>query len=290
MLGFFRLEVVNIPLFGYFYLDGRSSREFGLQIALKENDDTTHFGISRQNNIEMIPNSHKSYSMGSKLEPLVVPITMWSEKPLTRDTRIEMCNWLFQDDFLELYTEEDQDVIYYCKIHGDSERFLGIGRMGYVDLEMICDSPFAWSRPMVQYFNLLKELSPTMPMPIPIRNDSNYKNWHDFIVKISIPSDTDTLLSDLEFKIWNKTTTTETDAFVISSALGSFPLQKGENLQIDMITGDIYTDVGLTSGEPYAHRRKNTNKKFIELNYGVNEIEFTGNCELTIVTQFPVLK
>jgi len=271
----------------YFYFDGKSSREFDLKIVQKENKSITFFGIARDNNIEVIPNSHKAYCLGSKYSPLAFELTLWSgDKPLTREKRIEICHWLFKDDFCELYSEQEPDVIYYCKLSDNVDRYLAMGDLGYLDIKVQCDSPFAWSRPMIQTFDLRHELAPPFPYEFQVRNDSNYKDWYENVFKIKMPPSG----TDFEYKIWNKTNSASENAFIISSNLGSFPLQQDEFLQIDMTTGDIYTDARIGVGEPYAHRRKNTNKKFITLDYGTNDIEFTGNCILEVVTQCPVLQ
>ena len=280
----------------FFCFDGRSSREFELYIAYQPNDSTTRFGINRRSNIEIIPRSHKTYNLGSQLSPLTIPVKIFSTKPLNRQKRIEICRWLFKDDFMELYSEHEPEVIYYCKIQGDSSRFIAEDDTGFLEVDLVCDAPFAWSKPMIHRINLRDDVVPPLDMPVEfqIRNDSNYNNWYDFIVKIRIPEGIPPGgLGALSFTMWNKTNTpNREDAFVISSALGNFPLQREEFLQIDMVTGNIYTDasIGGSSTSPrYSHRRRNCNKKFITLDRGINRIEFTGRCLLETTLQVPVL-
>lgn len=272
-----------------------------MKILYKEGEDTEPFGINRECQVETIPGSFESYDLGSTGEPLVLPMTFWSERPLTREKRIEISQWLFQDDFCEFYAAHEPDIIYYCKLQGDTTRFIANGETGYIETELICDSPFAWSRPMIQRFTLSDNPNFLQETTLEVRNDSNYKNWYEMFVKIKVPAKNATSISDIKdirYTIRNLTTHPEgtqggdSGTFELSGVLNpNQPLQWGERLQIDMPRGNIYTDycVGADTAKPYPHRRKNCNGQFIRLVSGINKLKFTGYGEYEIVTQYPVL-
>ena len=285
---------------GIFWFNGRCSSEFDLKIGYI-NPDSFPFGIQRENIIETIPHTYKTYSLGSSYEPLKKSFIIYTSQILNTKKRIEICDWLFVDKFCELYSQCQPDIIYYCKLEGDTQKFLACNG-GYIECEMICNTPFPLTRPRIteRSFDPQFIKDGIFTSTFDIRNDSNYKSWGDFIVKLRIPSE-DVLkkalnlgesgaLPSLSIRIWNKTNSSSSDAFVISSELNPrMPLKTGEILSIDMNNHIIHTNARIGTGDTYKHRLENSNLKFLTLNKGLNEIEITGFCDCQITTQFPVL-
>lgn len=287
---------------GTFWFNGRCSDEFGLKIGYVGHDGKYNFGIARETNIETIPHYYSTYELGSSYSPLKKTFAIYSEQPLTTKKRMEICDWLFIDEFCELYSQCQPDIVYYCKINGDVEKWIGCGLQGYMECEMICNSPFAWTRPRVltRHFDINKYKengNEAYTSHIDVRNDSNYNSWGDFIVKLHIPEKSFFVgqnisinNTELSIKITNTTNSKDSDAFIISSEnCPNMPLYFGETIQIDMNEGYVYTDISKGVGDVYKHRISNTNNKFIKLNKGLNKIEITGVCDYQIITQFPIL-
>lgn len=133
----------------HFVYDGISSKDMGVFIG------TTKTGLFEENflptrNIveRKIANRDKPYLQRVELDPLSFPLSFiledW-ELSNDRDYVRKIARWLFQDYYKPLIFDSNPNRIFYALVEGSSSLFHNGLEDGYVEMNVRCDSPYAYS-------------------------------------------------------------------------------------------------------------------------------------------------
>jgi predicted phage tail component-like protein len=130
-----------------FYYNGISSKQMGLiNVSVDNGLFKESFISSRKINTVAIKGNDKPYFMGVQREPLQFSLEFAFVNPYDKELISEVAKWLDQDYYRELYFTENPDRRFMCMPNGDLELIHnGLGN-GYIQLNMICDSPYSYSQ------------------------------------------------------------------------------------------------------------------------------------------------
>lgn len=91
----------------------------------------------------------KPYFQGVRRLPLTFSLTFAFKDQYDEKQIRDVARWLDQDQYKPFYTEAHPEIIFYCLLHSDSELLHNGLRQGYVNIQMRCDSPYAYSPKMI---------------------------------------------------------------------------------------------------------------------------------------------
>jgi Phage tail protein. len=248
----------------YFIYDGINSTDYGVYLVKIDNAFIrTPFGYNREIVEEQIPRRDKPYFFRLQTKPLQFDITIALIDELwTIERRMQIIEWLFQDDYKPFISGDNLDVIYYCMPVGDPERFDTSLNEGYANLTMRCNSPYAYSPTyIVNYY------SGQSTNPIVLENISNVQRYNYPEIEIE-------LLSGTGFSISNLTDGNRTLSFD--------NLQSGEIIYINNERKQIISSL------PNTYRYSNSNKTWFRLVRGYNSVQITGDVNVSFRTVYPI--
>lgn len=241
-----------------FIFDGVSSETYGLKITTPNSNEKTTI-IQLKSDLKKTHRQSKFVPSRQYVdEPRVLPISLYSETPLTRSQIDGIEQWLFRRDgkFKKLIINQDDMKNYYynCRLNKlDEETY---GNVPYlIHVEMQCDSIFAWENPQTIVYQIS-----SLPYVINFNNISSENNMKP-IYKIKCNS------SNGNIKI--------TDNYyddVRQSTMEFNTLLNGEVLTIDtehcIITSNLRTN-GLLDLFKYIN--------YMRLDKGLHTLTITGN-------------
>jgi phage-related protein len=249
-----------------FSYDGISTTAFGLMVVrvgetgMKERP----FGVSRNIVEEKIRGKNSPYFYGIEEDPLQFDITLGKEGVWTDDFKKSVVKWLFKNDYKPLISDDNTGIIYYCMAVGTPKFYDNSKGEGYITLTMRCDSPYAWSLPTTEDYDLSTN---TGGQIILLNNTSN-------IVEYYYPEVEITLMEGTDFSLDNLNDTSNAFAFT--------DLVAGEVIYVNNQRKQIITN------QPGLFRYDNFNKNWLKLVQGVNQIQVNGKVKLHFEMQFPV--
>lgn len=292
----------------FFTFDGRSSDEFGVILARTDSGMPNRpFGMNREVISEQTTDSPFLFDFGFNKETLQGEMTIAGRDTRLDSTRLSrIAKWLYQDDYKPLISNDYPDVILYVKFVNEHDIYFGMNDEGYITLSFIANSPWAWTRPYDQTFDLRRPNSSNTDneLEVVIDNGGNETSYNGMTVYMTLPESkvekkvkgeaarTITPRFSEKYSICNLRNSSETDAFVISDyyvgdkKVNGYELRRGETIYIDMGKGVVESD-GVN--DPRPNRIANCNKKWITLMQGENRLRLKGNAKFTIHCQFPVL-
>jgi len=182
----------------------------------------------------------------------------------TPEKRFEIARWLIQDDYCEFYTADAPDRIFYAICIDKGDLLTNGLEQGYVTLRFKNLYPYAMTSVYLQTFDLYNISSPII---IEIENKSNVDKYYYPEIEIQATNTNITLqnLSDSGRQ----------------SIITGFDVS-GETIYINSKNKKIISDV--STSNPLSK----FNKNWFRLTYGVNRIQVTGKCKLSIRSQFPI--
>lgn len=219
------------------------------------------------------------YHYGTIKEPITFTIEI---SPLDREwtpqRRYEIGKWLIHDTYKEFQTSDDLGKIYYAVVTEAAGFELFTGK-GFIPFTFRTNSPYAWSRPYIDEFDLTSNTSTlyggTKKTIIELENRSNINVNFKPVIEINLINDNSVILKNLsnggkEFRF---------DEIV--------PMRPNEAsniiLSVDNEREIIISDRNTLN--PFA----TFNRGWLELVYGINRIEVTGKCKIRTKMQFPII-
>jgi predicted phage tail component-like protein len=131
----------------YFSYDGEYSVNYGIYNVSVSNGMYEEQFLSRRSILETrIKGNDKPYFGGIEYEPLVLKLTFAFENTWDDDLIRKVARWLNQSYYKPLFFSDNIDRIFYCIATDDISLIHNGLKQGYVTLTMRCDSPYAYSR------------------------------------------------------------------------------------------------------------------------------------------------
>ena len=256
----------------YFTFDNIKSSDMGVVLITLDDSNLIQHGLSFSEEplFDFAINSKEAYYYGSKIsepEAIELHISLVDEvdNPMkwTIKDRIRVFDWLVKEDFCPFTTEDEPDIVYYLKCVGIKKEF-SPNLEGVITLTMQPSSQYAYTPILKQsHCNYDGE-----PYVMEVSNISNVSSSY-------YPQFTITNLEEgQEIAIKNKKTNKE---FIVKN------LPVNEAITVDMETRQLLTSLNT----PFD--LSNTNKEWLYLVKGTNDIEIKGKCDLTIKCQFPLI-
>lgn len=249
-----------------FIFDGVDSSVYGLKI-IKLNADMIsepYFGskdiISDKN-----PNKDYSYFFKTQKNPITFELTFSLLNELwTPNTKYMIANWLVKDYYCQFKTEDYPDKNFYVICTNQGDLMTNGLEQGYITMEFENLYPYAMSDVFTYSFNLSNISVPTVIEITNLSNVGNYKPELQFTL-----SGSNTGLSIVNLTNNNK-------EFEFTG------LDVGETIYVN---NDLKQIISGTNGN---YRLSKFNKGWLDLVYGVNQLQVTGKCQLEFRCQFPL--
>ena len=185
----------------------------------------------------------------------------WDEQSIRKIAR------LFDKDFYApMIFSSNPEVIYYCLCVDDSEKIHTGLRQGYLQLQFICDSSYAYSP---TYSTEVYDLTDNPPEGTII----TIQNKGDVPIKPVIKVE---IIDGSSFSIQNMSNSGKTLSFS--------GLDVGEVLELN---GE-YEDI--TTSKPLTYRFDAMSGDFLELVYGVNNLKILGKIKIQFIYEYKILQ
>lgn len=207
------------------------------------------------------------YSFGTTREPIEFTIEISPvDKEWTPQRKSEIGRWLIHDEYKEFQTASDMGKIYYAIVTEASEFTLHSNNIGYIPITFRTNSPYAWSPIYIDRFDLSENDGKQI---IEIDNLSNInKNYKP---KIEIE------LADYETDVTLRNLSNKGEVFKFEGLFDN-----------EIVSVDNENEI-MVSNRALSNPFSKFNGNFLELVYGVNQIEVTGKVIIGIKCQFPIL-
>lgn len=250
----------------YFMYDGIDSRQKGV-IAIHKDSGLLQMPFAFKRNVieEKIKRVNNPYFYGFENESFIFNITIMTMDDIewTDEKRMEIVNWLYQDEYKPFISGDNTGIIYYCTPINDAKRFDNCLKQGYVTITFKCNSPFGYT----PIYNTHYDYRNSKTNIIEIENLGNVERYYYPEIQVKI-------LDGKDFKIINQ-----------SDGGNSFEfknLNVGETIYINNNLKQIVTN------NPNTYRLSNFNKKWFRLVKGKNVIRIDGAIIADFRMSFPV--
>ena len=213
------------------------------------------------------PRKDYSYFQGLKKNPIKLKLTFSLLEGLwTDEKRFQIFQWLVKNEYCKFYTADKPDRLFYIICTSDGNLMTNGCEQGYITM----DFENLFSYPLSPVYIQTYDLSTiTSPITIQMINKSNVNQYYYPEIEFELKD------TNVDLKILNTTCSGEYLEFkglqqdeivyvnnenrqIISNKLGSYPINKI------------------------------TNKQWLRLVYGINNIRITGKCILRTRMQFPL--
>lgn len=210
-----------------------------------------------------------------------------SKKKLDTKKLTQIAEWLYQDSYKPLISNDNPDIVYYVKFTDEHQVYL-FNDEGYITLSFICNAPWAWTKLYAHEFDLRNHDFTAAPFEFEIENAGNYDNYNGLEAEIELYKSGSNILPD-DISIRNTRNTLPQNSFRLTNSVNSrnvarYRFLDGENIYIHMGKRLVESDNAYVSSRLY-----NCNKQWIRLEKGKNTIEIYGRCRIKIYCQYPVL-
>ena len=254
-----------------FTFNGTSARDMRIK-SIRVDESIMHFPFATPANIgaTRLPRSVETYMYSSTRENLVLPLqlmlvdkngnpTEWKQKNI-----YEVADWLIQDGYKPLTLGDRTGIIYYAHLL-ESDMLAHYGNGGILPIQFVTNSPYGWSVPSMETFDLTENTSTT----INLVNKSNV--LEDYRPTLEIKN------NKASGSIAIQNTTLNTPELKLTG------LYVNEVISIDNERELIYTNKPLTNiGTRF-------NYQFLKLRRGENTIRVDGDCTITVRHQYPII-
>jgi len=251
----------------YFEYDNISSYEMGVRlIQINPGMINSSFGYDRSPITEKIKGRDKEFLFGvdTNVHKFSIAITTLDNKPWTKELKMRVAKWLFQTQYKPFVSGDSLDIIYYCMADGHADRYDTSTGHGYIAVDFICNSPYAFSPTYIDVYSY--DTFPTET--IALNNYSNVNKYFYPEVEITMIDDTDVIITNL---------TNGGEQFTFSE------LEVGEVVYINNQSKQIISSL------PNTYRLNNFNKKWLRLVEGVNRLKITGKVRVVFKSSFPII-
>lgn len=290
-----------------FRYDNEVSDSYGVLLVRVDSSNKfveQNFGLNR--NIETIEINNINHITKITQTPIKfkIQITKKVNGKWTLEDRMKITKWLFKNNYCD-FISEDSPLVYKCIAVGEPKFYNNTYDCGYADIEFVCDSSHAYTKPyLFTFFNDKPEPTVNIIDGGFFTDTSNGRLYDGglftdtifnaivdggtFYLKINIDVNN---LSNLNEYYYPEMTIQllqgETDVQILNlnsqRTIELTGLKPDEtvymNGQNDFIRGTKETYI----------LDKLTDKKFFRLNYGLNEIKVIGTCKIQFKCQFPVM-
>ena len=252
----------------YFTFNGTHCLDMGVRIVSFSSDVLNEVGINYKEDVVVGETSKNSFFYRKKTtpEPITVNLALVdnNENPLKWDYANinKITRWLLKPYFCEFTSEDTPELIYYFKCLGITKK-LNHNKHGVLEVTFQPESNYGLTSTL--YFShICHEKLDTY-----IDNVSNIgENYFPKIEIIQHSKNKDDII------INNKDVSKE--PLVVKN------LEYGEKVTIDNQMKTIESSLGV-------NRLNDINRSWIELKYGINNFSITGECQINIVCQFPMI-
>lgn len=262
----------------YFIFDGVKSSDMGIHLIRMESGmiPSPFFGGLNIED-ERVKNKIVPYHYGVSKEPIEFTIQVSPlEREWTPQLRNKVGRWLVQDRYKPFQTADDMGKIYYA-ICTEAPNFELASNRGYLELTFKTNSPYVWTIPYIESFNLLNNNTTTI---IEIENNSNVLEYFYPKMEISLLQLNGSATNTKQVKIKN-----------LSDGGREFILGIKNNLVGNEVIGiDCENEIIKTANPIHSNVFSKFNRNWLRLVYGVNRLEVTGKCQLGFKSQFPILQ
>lgn len=251
----------------YFYYNTKKSSDMEIYlVSIEKGMKSTPFLAEKEVISETIPNSDFQYIYGAKRKPLVFNLTLSTlEGYWTFEKRRELARWLSTDTFEKFYSGDNPEKIYFLQYIGGVDLTHNSNQQGWIQIQMLSNSPYAYSDYQTQIHDLSSITSPTI---INFSNKGDNALYPEMWIQkigagdISIKNLTN---SGKEFKFTG--------------------LLDNETVYIDNRPQHRHIETDLAN----TYRYDNFNGNYLDLlPYSMNRLEITGKCKITFRYQFEI--
>lgn len=250
-----------------FYYNGKFSTEMGVYLVNVESGLRNNPFLPEKEIIsETIPENDIPYIFQQKRKPLVLNLTLSTLDELwTFEKRREVARWLDTGRFEKFYRQDELSKMYYLQYVGGIDLTHNSSEQGYINVQMINISPFAYSPIYIKSHDLSSITSPTI---IEFVNNGD---------------------STIYPELWiNKIENGDVSIVNLSNGGKEFKftgLVNNEEVYID--SRPSYHHIETNLAETY--RYDNFNGNYLEiLPYSVNRLQVTGKCKLKFQYEFEI--
>lgn len=207
------------------------------------------------------------YHFNTTLNPIKFTIEISPlEKEWTPQRKNELGKWLLHDTYKSFQTADDLGKYYYAIVTG-MPQFELYGNKGFIPITFRTNSAFAWSPIYIEHFDLSENIESQI---ITLNNLSNINKKYR---------------PKFEFKLIGGETNVKFKNLSNNGQITEFSdLLTTETISIDFENEII--ESSLLMSNPFSK----FNKNWLELVYGVNQIEVNGKIKLWVKSQFPILQ
>lgn len=246
-----------------FYFDGIKSSDLGVYLVNVGGGLLTHSFLPEREIIsESIPNNDIPYVYGYKKNSLAMPLTLTLiDEKWTLEKRRQIATWLDRDYFCEFYRQDFPEVRYYLSYEGGVDLTHNGADDGYINVQMKNISPHAYSPIMTENIHH----NSTTPVVYEFKNIGDANIYPEMQIK---------KIGDGDLSIVNQSNGGK--EFKFNNLLNN------ETVYVDNLNRHIETDISLTN------RYDDFNGDYLELVYGVNRLEISGQCEITFRYQYTI--
>ena len=223
--------------------------KFNRGVSLSKNNIDMSHFISKEDTIEEIELDI------ALIDNLYTPIS-WED-----ETLIHVIDWLTTDSFVEFISEDNVELTYFFKTTKITKYF-NHKKQGYLKVTLQPFSNYAYKK-------FSKKYTFDSPSSFTIFNPSNLKNMYKPIIEIKNLGDSSNVIT-IENESIDK------EPFIVQG------IKENEVVTIDNLLGTVYN-------EDKENLLVNCNRKWINLKNGKNTINVSGNLEINIKCQFPVM-
>lgn len=287
-----------------FEYDNVSSEELGLYVVHNDGLLEQSFGLNREINTESIRDIPSPYHYSNEDSPLEGTLLLYSEAPWTLKQKRRVSRFLYKNTFKTFISEDNPDIIYNLMFCGESILKTGMGDKGYIEIDYICDSPWAWSKPLItEYYLTLEELKNGFEFEINnISNSNNCISYNAIELMIELPEEATSSPiksnpSEQKYVIQNLRNQALGNALILQGTI-KHPFHSNEQIYINMNEGSVYSNKDL-------FRSRCINENLIKLDEGVNSMRISADksviwddsngenenitMKVTLCCQFPII-
>lgn len=259
----------------YFVFDNIESSDMDLYIMrLESGFVTTPYIGGATIHEERSKNRITPYFYGVERNPIEFTVKMFlvdenlQPKKWDSQTRFNIAKWLVHDTYKEFQTSDDLGKKYYAILVNEIDLNL-INTQGYFEATFRTNSPFAWSSVFFSEFNLSENLT---SMIIELENKSNVVKYYNPLIEIQLVN------GATGFQLKNLS-----NNGLIMKFEG---LTANETVSIDCQNKIIKSN--LFGSNPFSKFNVGMKRYWMDLVYGINQIEVIGTCIVKVKSQYPI--
>ena len=239
-----------------FTFAGIPNDEMEVSLVSMDVDILNEYGINFSQDISKVGTSNNPIYSISDTDTDTIQISLCYEinneaMPWTIQKRAEIISWMVQDEFMPFVSEDDPDIIYYFKCVGYTKEF-NLRNKGVITFEMKPYSPYA-------YVSRNTRVVVSGNYNLNLTNISNVDNLFSPIFKITTKRQETIEIGTLTINVENG------DVIVVDNGMNTITNSNEKS----MIS--------------------NSNRKWVRLTRGNNQLVMKGNFDIEIDCLFPIM-